>query len=346
MRCKVYAAVTAIVMIVACTVVPSLSTATTTQPPSKVRRVAFTYRAEISSIHSGAHDIRVWVPLPLRDAYQSVSHLSIQSNLKWRIVDLPQYGNRAVYFHSASPIPVPVTVTITFDAVRHQEAANMAAAARAIPEPTGGAFAPFLAPDRMIPIGGRITKVADGLDYQGSSALQQARTIYQYVTSSMTYVHSGKGVGHGDALFACDLHHGNCTDFHSLFIALARARGIPARFTIGFPLGEAPSARIAGYHCWAEFYAGRTWVPIDAAKAWQMPARHDYYFGHVDADRIAFSRGRDLKLVPRQNGKPLNYFIYPYAEVDGKRLAQSSIKLTLSYRDLAQDKTAPFQASR
>lgn len=345
MRFKAYSALTAIVTIVACAVV-TLSAATTAPPPSRVRRVGFSYGAEISPIPSDAGRISIWVPLPLQDAHQSVNHLSIRSNLKWRIVDLPQYGNRAVYLYGASPIPKPVTVTVTFDAVRHQESANMATAARAIPEPTGGTFAPFLAPDRMIPLGGRITKVADGLDYRGSSALQQARAIYQYVTSSMTYVHSGKGVGRGDALFACDLHHGNCTDFHSLFIGLARARGIPARFTIGFPLGEAPSGKIAGYHCWAEFYAGGTWVPIDAAKAWQMPARHDYYFGHVDADRIAFSRGRDLELVPRQNGKPLNYFIYPYAEADGQPLTQASIKPTLTYHDLPSDYAAPSQAGR
>src|SRR5439155_15548256 len=29
---------------------------------------------------------------------------------------------------------------------------------------------------------------------------------------------------------------GNCTDFHTLFIALARASGIPARWNMGFPL--------------------------------------------------------------------------------------------------------------
>lgn len=322
--------------IIACwAIFPAVVAAGTATPsPSRIRRVVFTYHAEIPSIAPHARRLGVWIPLPRQDGNQSVSHLSIDSNLKWRIVNLPRYGNRAVYFHAVSPLPARATMTIRFDAVRRQEAADMALAARALSEPKDGKFAPFLAPARMIPIGGRIAKVADGLEYRSPSALQQAHTIYQYVTSSMTYVHSGKGVGHGDALFACDLHHGNCTDFHSLFIALARARGIPARFTIGVPLGEARSGTVASYHCWAEFYAGGTWVPIDAAQAWQMPARHDYYFGHVDADRIAFTMGRDLELVPRQHGEPLNYFIYPYAEVDGEPLPQASVKTALSYRDL------------
>lgn len=29
--------------------------------------------------------------------------------------------------------------------------------------------------------------------------------------------------------------------------------------------------------------------------------------------------GRDLVLNPPQSGEPLNYFVYPYVEVDGKK---------------------------
>jgi hypothetical protein len=28
--------------------------------------------------------------------------------------------------------------------------------------------------------------------------------------------------------------------------------------------------------------------------------------------------GRDLELNPKQEGAPLNYFVYPYVEVEGK----------------------------
>jgi hypothetical protein len=28
--------------------------------------------------------------------------------------------------------------------------------------------------------------------------------------------------------------------------------------------------------------------------------------------------GRDLELSPKQDGKPLNYFVYPYVEIGGK----------------------------
>jgi transglutaminase-like putative cysteine protease len=156
---------------------------------------------------------------------------------------------------------------------------------------------------------------------------------YEYVTSIMKYDKSGTGWGRGDALYACDVRRGNCTDFHSLFIGLTRARGIPARFTIGFPLGAAKSGEIPGYHCWAEFYSGGVWVPVDASEASKHPEKHDYYFGHLDENRVAFTMGRDLELKPRQNGEPLNYLIYPHAELDGASVQQNEIKTKFSYAD-------------
>ncbi len=61
--------------------------------------------------------------------------------------------------------------------------------------------------------------------------------------------------GRGDAVYACGVRTGNCTEFHSFFISLARSVGIPARFSIGASI---PSDRneggLDGYHCWVEFY--------------------------------------------------------------------------------------------
>ena len=81
---------------------------------------------------------------------------------------------------------------------------------------------------------------------------------------------SGTGWGRGDAMFACDARTGNCTDFHSYFIALARAVGIPARFAIGATIpADKTEGTIEGYHCWAEFFADGRWVPVDISEAWK-----------------------------------------------------------------------------
>lgn len=136
----------------------------------------------------------------------------------------------------------------------------------------------------------------------------------------MKHDKTGQGWGHGDAIYACNVKRGNCTDFHSLFIAMARASGIPARFEIGYPLPEDKTkGEIAGYHCWAEFYIrGIGWIPIDASEAWLDPSKHNYFFGAVDANRVAFTMGRDPRLSPQQQAGPVNFIVYLYAEAGGQ----------------------------
>jgi len=148
------------------------------------------------------------------------------------------------------------------------------------------------------------------------------------------YDKSGTGWGRGDSLWVCDSKHGNCTDFHSLFISLARAEGIPARFEIGFPLPpDKHSGEIAGYHCWADFYIdGKGWIPVDISEAWKHPEKREYFFGSHDVNRMQFSMGRDLQLTPVQQGNALNYFVYPYVEVEGREYPNES--LAFSFADV------------
>jgi transglutaminase-like putative cysteine protease len=148
----------------------------------------------------------------------------------------------------------------------------------------------------------------------------KAKAAYDYLFTTMRYDKAGSGWGRGDAVWACDAKHGNCTDFHSPFIGMLRADGIPARFDIGFPLPDnKDQGDIPGYHCWAEFYATKIgWVPVDISEAWKAKEKQDYFFGTVDANRVQFSTGRDITLSPKQSGPALNYFVYPYVEVDGK----------------------------
>ena len=63
---------------------------------------------------------------------------------------------------------------------------------------------------------------------------------------------------------------------------------------------------------------------MDASEASKNPAQREYFFGAHDENRVELSKGRDLVLTPKQQGNPLNYFVYPYAELDGKPLALES----------------------
>ncbi len=297
------------------------------------RSFNFTYHADIPISNSSAKKLEAWIPLPREDAFQQVRDLKIDTPAHFEIVDQHSNGNRVAHLEALAPMPASIPVTITFAVTRREEAADMVAAARDIPEPVDGNFAAYLEPNRLVPLSGRIAQVSANLAETDITPLQQARVDYEYVTSIMKYDKSGTGWGRGDALYACDVRHGNCTDFHSLFIGLTRARGIPARFTIGFPLSSAKSGDIPGYHCWAEFYSGGVWVPVDSSEASKHPDKHDYYFGHLDENRVAFTIGRDLELKPRQNGEPLNYLIYPYAELDDAAVPQKEIRTKFFYAD-------------
>ncbi len=332
---RVMIAVSSFAMLAVITSVAAAAPASDATPPDRQRDFRFTYHSEIA-IPSGASHFEAWVPLPREDRFQHVTGLEVDTPVHHEIIDQNHNGNRVLHLDGSGPLPASIPVTVSFNVKRMEETVNLERARRNIPEPTGSKFAEFLGPDKLVPLDGRIAQVSNKLGDETASPWQQAQIVYEYVVGVMAYDKTGKGWGRGDALYACDVRRGNCTDFHSLFIALARSRGIPARFTIGFPIGKAKSGEIPGYHCWAEFYAGGEWVPVDASEAWKNPARHAYYFGHLDAARVAFTMGRDLALTPRQQGEPLNYLIYPYVEVDGKPLPKDSIKNHVEYADMAK----------
>jgi hypothetical protein len=78
------------------------------------------------------------------------------------------------------------------------------------------------------------------------------------------------------------------------------------------------------YHCWAHWHGGEVWRPVDISEAdkivGQDPLGAGRFFGRLDSDRLSLTFGRDIVLVPPQKGAPLSYFVFPYAEADGKKV--------------------------
>ena len=290
--------------------------------PAASRTFAFTYDVALTGLPAGARKARIWIPEAVSGDSQTVTLEGTTGPVPTVETSDPEYGNRILYAELANPSVASAHFTIRYRVTRRDYAGNDAAVS---PE----SVARFLRADRLVPIDGRMKALADEIVGGRREPVEIARALYDYVFKSLRYDKTGTGWGRGDAVWACDARRGNCTDFHSLFIALMRAEKIPARFEIGFPLpAAAAEGEIPGYHCWAEFHVnGRGWIPVDISEAWKAPALHDYFFGHLDANRVQFSIGRDIVLSPRQQGEPLNYFVYPYVEVDGKPSAATT-KLT------------------
>jgi transglutaminase-like putative cysteine protease len=301
--------------------------------PTPSRSFTLTYITHVSAVPSGTHQLRIWLPLPYEERSQAVSDLKIETPVRFKIEHEKEYGNRYAYFALDSEgVNRPLDIRLTFHAQRfeHRVALTMTDDPPAQPLVSP---ARFLLPDRLVPINGEIAQLSGQQTEGATEPVDKARRLYNYVVSTMHYDHDGAGWGRGDAVWACENKHGNCTDFHSLFIAMARAAGIPARFEIGFslPAGVSQGA-IGGYHCWAEFYVqGIGWIPVDASEASKNKDMADYFFGATDQNRVMFTLGRDIRLKPAQKGDLLNYFVYPYAELDGKPF--DGLKNEFSFRD-------------
>jgi transglutaminase-like putative cysteine protease len=289
--------------------------------PSRTFR--FTYSFTVKDIPAGTSRVRVWVPVPQTDQHQTVRVLTIKAPVKTRITREPEYGNRVMYAEIENPASDKAEFTLEYEITRREYSrGDYAHLDRRNQKPTvvAASMNRLVAPDNLIPTDGKIKELAVEVTGSQTGSVAKAKAAYDYFFTTMRYDKTGSGWGRGDALWACDSKHGNCTDFHSPFIGVLGADAIPARFDIGFPLPEDKTeGEIAGYHCWAEFYAGQTgWIPVDISEAWKAKEKRDYFFGSIDANRVQFSTGRDVTLSPKQEGPPLNYFVYPYVEVDRK----------------------------
>jgi hypothetical protein len=266
----------------------------------------FLYQATLPQLAAAA---RMWIPLPSTDAYQTVEVKSIRVPGRQRIVTDRRYGNR-VLFVELRPQDSGAHLALRFQVERREKGPYVEPAAR--PEE-------FLAPERRVPNTAEFNATAAEATAGKTGALARARALYDYTIERMRYMRYGDGWGQGDAVYACDARTGNCTDFHSYFIALARAAGIPARFAIGAAIpSERDDGGIDGYHCWAEFFAEGKWWPVDLSEADKFSPLSTYYFGRHPANRIELSRGRDLVLEPGPESGPINFLAYPLLEVNGQ----------------------------
>jgi len=303
--------------------------------PQQSRHFTFHYAFHVRNIQP-AQKLQVWFPMAHSDRFQAVKIVSVTSDLPLKRTRESKYEDTIFYALAPRAVKDEYNFDVEYEIVR-QERIGL----------PGNGMQPkllkastkesrqYLGPDKLVPITGKLADIASKEVQGHNGTMDRARALYDYVFRTMRYDKSGIGWGRGDAEWACDSKRGNCTDFHSVFISMARSQRIPARFEIGFPLpAQKNSGEISGYHCWAEFYdSQRGWVPVDISEAWKDPTKRDYFFGAHDDNRVQFSIGRDLVLNPPQAGEALNYFVYPYVEVDGKKW--ENVSNHFSFADVA-----------
>ena len=299
------------------------ATLSPTDTQRRHRSFEFTYEAALDRPPAGATDVRLWIPLPIDTPDQRISDLVVEADGVTVEHAIENGFGRSLCVSSNG---APVSVKATFRVTRY--------------ETTGGPLAyedveSALEPDAEIPLDGKVAAIAASMP-KPADPMELGELLYQHTLDRMKYDKpEGQPWGRGDAEWACDSRFGNCTDFHSYFIGLARAKGLPARFEMGFPIPAGGNAvePVKGYHCWAYFWSeGRGWVPVDISEADKAPAKAEYFFGTLDEHRLTLTGGRDLLLTPRPKAGALNFFVYPYAEIDGVEF--KDVRRSFSRRNL------------
>jgi transglutaminase-like putative cysteine protease len=296
------------------------------------------------SNHEPGKEVRLWLPYAVSDRDQLVSDIKISGNFTESAVYTDRMNKNPILYAQWPKDARTRKLSYTFRVLRHEVLRRDFPKKSVCWDPSG--FGRYLSATSLGPVDGEVKKLADAITAKKTDVLAKAEAIYNWVCSNMYRDPTTRGCGKGDVCELLRHRGGKCTDISSVFVALCRAAGVPAREIFGIRLGKKPQEDITGWqHCWAEFYLpGYGWVPADPADVRKAILTENltpgeakaekyrkYFWGGIDANRVKLAVGRDVVLNPPQAGPPLNTFGYPYAEVDGKPLDWLEPK-TFSYR--------------
>ena len=325
------------------------------------------------TVPEGAQSVRVWFAMPQDDEWTTISELSINSSLPVRET-VDDHGNRMLYAELSGAAGQTLSISEAFTLERQEIVGNVdPSRAKPLSANEAAKFARELGENTWIKITPEIRKIAAEVVGTEKNPVLAARKLYDWTLDNIEYwvktPATRKASATGSSEHCLTTKTGNCTDFHSLWAALARASGIPTRIVYGSIFKPALDGqdKDGSYHCWPEFYAsGLGWVSHDVAVAdifrgaYELNAENDekvrltiatpyagpdekmvdYYFGSIDERRIVWSIGRDLTLDPPAAAGKVNGMFKAHVEIDGKPYGEKSADgkaqwtRTFSYREV------------
>ena len=327
---------------------------------TRVLRVLQT--VELTEVPAGAERVRLWVPVPGDGPWQRVlGRRVVEAPAGWQLVRQPGMGGDLAYVEApASGGPVKVVV----ESLVRREAPAVDVAA---PTPAAMLEAPLqrqlfvdalradatnmLVDDKVR----ALAKAAVGGERDPRrkvvKLLQATADAADHYSKDPSKPHCGRG----SAQDCMENGGGCCTDLHSLFIAMARAEGIPARLQMGYRLKPEQEGKSydPSYRCWVEYWLdGSGWVPTDivVADGGDSAARAAHW-GRLDAKRVWLWEGRGFDLLPKQAAPPIQTMLCGWAEVDGKPVdvlpaadgTPSKLRRTIVFEDLTDEYAAARQ---
>jgi transglutaminase-like putative cysteine protease len=321
----------------------------------ETRTVALTQTLTLRDIPAGAGNVRVWTPIPSDSAWQRVLDRKVVSAPgAWRLVR--QGEGRGDFVYVELDHPPAGEASIVVKCVVEREGVQFPLESAVVRDDIQPAlFEADLDRDApLMQVEPEIKAMADRACGDERDPARQAMLLMRVVADVADHYSkdpSKPKCGRGAAEDCLTQGGGCCTDLHSLFIALARARGIPARIQYGYRLLDAKAgpAYDPGYRCWIEFFVpGAGWVPTDIVAvdgaAEDVPAK----WGALSATRVWLWQGRSFELTPAAQAGHIDTMICGWAEIDGKPVdvlpaadgTPSKLTRSVQFEVLNTDRTA------
>ncbi|HEX2862707.1 MAG TPA: transglutaminase domain-containing protein [Lacunisphaera sp.] len=291
-----------------------------------------TYRVEqnatVSDIPAGAKQVKFWVSIPDNERYQDVLDFEVVSVPgKWSVVREPDRGNRFMLVEVDNPGTDKLTAKVAFTLRRRSVFTELdPTQAGPITDSHRTLYAEELRQDAPhMKVTARIAKAANDAAGAETNVAKQAQLLLGAVADYADHYSKDPtkpNCGIGDAEDCMTNAGGCCTDLHSMFIAMARARGIPARLQMGYRLREPNAGKEVdpGYRCWAEYFVPNYgWVSADIVEADDPKGLgRTRWFTGLTERRLWLNEGREFNLAGRAvSDQRVNTMIIGYAEIDG-----------------------------
>ncbi len=317
--------------------------------PSSTRSGSITFEVDLSEKAPG-QPARLWLPYPVSDEHQTISDVRVQGDFDEAAVYTDKVHGTPMVHARWDSARTSRRLTFSFAVTRNEVLRRDIPKQEAAWDPRD--YAPYLAATSLGPTDGPVKALAEKIVAGKSGVLEKARAVYDWTCENTYRNPDTRGCGDGDVCRLLENPGGKCADIHSVFVALARAAGVPSREVFGIRQGKKSEEDITTWqHCWAEFYLpGYGWVPVDPGDVrkgmlteklelsdGRTAELRKYFWGGIDAYRVKLGQGRDLILGPPQDGKPVNYLMYPFAQVGGETLDwldPKTFRYTIRYREI------------
>ena len=298
----------------------------------KVGTVTFTVQQNVrlNQIPEGTKEVLIWIAIPSDEAHQkllSLNETTVPGD--YRIVQ--DKDRPGTFLHSQ--ITNPKTTELEF--LLEYTLSRAAVYTRIDPENVlplseleRSMLSEHLTKDALyMTVTSKVQSIADEVCGHETNIAVQAIQIMKHIAQSVDHYSYSKDptmprCGLGDAEACLAQGGGCCTDLNSLFVALARARGIPARMNMGYRLLEENSGQWVdpGYRCWVEYYVpGYGWISADVVEADTPDGKgHVRWLTGLTPRRVWLNQGRQFRFADAQSTTPVNHMNIAYAEIDGK----------------------------